>query len=380
MAPSLHIRAAVTLACVFGGSACAEDAPDPFVPQYETDRLRIGLTFDAELCRGQRDMWEDHVEILEQTFAVSREFAWLLLYQDDDLGQLSEDCGHRIGYEVLGCWWQGVVRTTRDVVPHELVHAWLSTVQTHGLPALVEGVAVRMSGIVPYLEVKDFTVDDLLFVGKSEDTDFPGSMYPRAGHFVAWLMATHGADAFMELYKRTRAGMSAAEVTPVFLDVFGVEPEALLEAYRTSAKDYYPAMGADACGRWPLAGWQDGAATWPVEGSCAGGPFLGTETSVQWQRVTIEVTSAGTYRLETWGRFAALMHCLTEPADEAELPELHPDGVAGDWLVDTASEVFLLAYPDWDEPFELAPGTYGVWVDRSQDQVTDDQPLALRKL
>lgn len=380
MESGIHMRAAVALVCVLGGSGCAGDVEDPFVPQYETDRLRIGLTFDAELCRGQRDLWEDHVDILEQTFGVSREFAWLLLYEDDEVEQLSEDCGK--AHDVLGCWWHGLVaRATLDVVPHELVHAWLSTVQTRGLPALVEGVAVRMSGIVPYLEVKDFTVDDLLFVDASEDTDFPGGMYPRAGHFVAWLMDTHGVDAFMEIYKRTRSGMTAAQITPVFLDVFGVEPEALLEAYRTSAKDYYPAMGADACGRWPLVAWQGDAAIWPADGSCAEGPFLGYETSVQGQRKTIEVTTAGTYRLDTWGRFAVLMHCLTEPADEAELPELHPDGVAGDWLIDAASDVFFLTYPNWDDrTFELTAGTYAVWIDRSQDQATDDQPIGLRKL
>jgi hypothetical protein len=364
-----HVRAAVT-GCVLGVVGCAAEPADPFVPQYETARLRIGLTFDAELCVGHQDMWEAHLDILEQTFGVTRDFAWLLVYQDEEELQIAEDCGWDSGISSQGCWRDPLARSILEKPPHELVHGWFSSRQPHALPALREGIAVCLAGAVQYVDTRDLSAADVVRVeSKAGYPDFPFELYPKPAHFVAWLLATYGVDAFMVIYTHTSRGMTEAEASAVFQDVLGISLEDALSTYAKTAKDYYPAMGGAACGQGPVIPWQGDAATWPAEGSCADGPLFGYEAGSHFQRVTVELASAGTYRLEVGGRDAALLHCLTTPLDEAELPELRADGVSGDWLFSTPQQFWGSLYDDWDDrpPLELTAGTYEVWVDRTHD-------------
>lgn len=382
MLDALHdmlLRAAL-VGCALGGIACTDEEDPPFIPQYQTDRLKIGLAEDAELCKGHRDLWEEHLDDIEQTFPVSRDFAWVFVYRGDNTEQLAADCGWD-DVEGGGCWDGSVVRGTPEYVPHELVHAWLSTSQGKPLPALREGAAVWLSGAVLHAEAEDLTVDDLVLVDADAEVDYPNALYREVGHFVAWWIETYGTDKFMTIYTQTRKGMTADEITPVFDEVLGKSPESLLAEYSASAKDYYPAVGAAACGRGPVIPWQDDAATWPTEGSCKEGPFFGYATTVQRQRVTIEVAAPGTYLLETAGRYAAMRHCLVAPADEAELPELRPDGVGGDWLFSKPMTVFGSESDDWDDrPLELVAGVYEVWVQRTGEMGPTSPAIRLRRL
>jgi hypothetical protein len=329
---------------------------------------------------GYINMWETHLDVIEQTLGVSRDFVWLLVYLDDETPQISVDCKWDDRPELTGCWRDPIARGTLVTVPHELVHAWNATVQPRPLPALGEGIAVRMAGNVQLVGPQDFTVEDLLLA------EFPTAKYPKAGHFVSWLLATYGPESFMALYTRTSRGMTLAGVSAAFLDVLGKAPEDLLLAYETSAKAYYPAMGAAACGQGPVIRWQDDTATWPAEGSCSEGPFFGFETSTWWQRVTIDVSTSGTYLLDTGGREAALTRCLTAPADEFELPKL-PDLATGDWLHTSPMESVGYSFgagvgEDWaDYPLELDAGIYDVWIERRGREVPGwNSEMSLLKL
>ncbi|MBL9107342.1 MAG: hypothetical protein JNL82_41010 [Myxococcales bacterium] len=382
MPDAFHDRllCAALLSCTLGGVACASEEDDPFVPQYETDRLKIGLAEDADLCKGHRDLWEEHLDYLEEIFPVFRDFAWVFVYRGDNTEQLAADCGWNSD-DAGGCWDGSVVRGTPESVPHELVHAWLSTIQRNPLPALREGVAVWMSGIAQHAEAEDLSVDELVLVDPAAYGDYPKSLYREVGHFVAWWIDTYGAETFTTIYTRTSKGMTADAITPIFIDVLGRTPEMLLLEYHTSARDYYPAIGAAACGRGPVIPWEDDAATWPTEGSCAEGPFFGYAATRQRQRVTIEVTAPGTYLLETAGRYAAMRHCLVAPVDEADLPELHPDGVGGDWLFSEPMTVFGSESDDWDDrPLELVADVYEVWVERTGEMGPTSPGIRLLKL
>lgn len=358
-----------------GAAACVSAVEDPFVPKYESKRLQIGTSFDDVLCLGAMELWESHVDEIEQMLGVSRDFAWLFVYRDDELEQITKDCDGDGGdiAKLTGCWRDPVARAILGIVPHELVHAWTATVQHRPLPALSEGLAVRMTGTVQHIGMQEFTVDDLLFFEPTAEH------YPQAGHFVAWLLSTHGPETFMELYIRASRGMTQPQLSMIFLDVLDKTPEEILLTYQSSAKDYYPAMGAAACGRGPRISWHEDAATWPAEGSCLEGPFFGFETSNWWQRVTIEVPTSGPYLLDPAGRMAAMTRCLTVPADESELPE--PQSlVNGDWLhydpMDLSGATF-----DWEEPIELEVGVYEVWVERRSREVSSKgSPMSLFKL
>lgn len=369
----------VFAAWILGTLGCVPDAGDPFVPKYESERLKIGTSFGDALCRGYLELWERHIDILEETLGASREFAWLFLYAQDETELITSDCGWDPSTPVSGCWRSPVARAKLEVVPHELVHAWAATVQPRALPSLTEGLAARMDGTVPRRGSAPFTEDDLL------RERFTSPYYPRAGHFVAWLMATHGADAFMALYARATRGVTRAEVSDAFAETLGEPLDDVMRAYETSGRQYYPAMGGAACGQGLVAPWRGEAATWSAEGSCEEGPWIGFVDGLWWQRVTIEVPSAGTYVLDTGRRLASLTRCLTEPADESELPPL-PALATGDWLhglpSDDLLDVFGYGDEDWaDEELELEAGTYEVRIERkSREFAPFDDEMSLRRL
>lgn len=367
------------LAAALELTACVPEVGDPFVPVHDTGRLRIGTSFADGLCRGERDMWEAHLDVVEQTFGASRESTWLYLDLDDEMEQIAEDCGSDYA-SLLGCWRDPVVRSVRLAVPHELVHAWLDPVQPRGLPVLREGIAVRMSGLVVFIAGEPFTpeeagpltLDDLVL-------DVPSGKYDEAGHLVAWLLATYGAETFMALYTRTTYGMSEAELSAAFLEVLGQTTEDVLLAYQTTARDYYPAMGGSACSRGPRIPWHDGAATWQTEASCADGPLFGFESSDQWQRVIVEVPTNGWYLLDLAGREASMTRCLTEPSDESELqPQVKWWAVKGDWeyavpMIDFYNPRVAQRTDEWAEhELELVAGTYAVWVQRDPGELPDE--------
>lgn len=372
-------RGRVVLAAVLGLVACTPEPGDPFVPAHETGRLRIGTSFTDGLCRGELDMWEAHLAEIEQTFGVSREPTWLYLYLDDEGEQIAEDCGSEFS-TLLGCWRDPVVRATRMAVPHELVHAWLDSVQPRGLPLLREGIAARMSGLVMFTtgdafvpeEAGPLTLDDLVL-------DVPSGKYDEVGHFVAWLLETYGVATFMALYVRSNDGMSGDELSTVFLDVLGQTTADVLLAYQTTAYDYYPAMGGSACSRGSSVPWRDGAATWRTAASCADGLVLGFESSDQWQRVVVEVPADGWYRLDVAGREASMTRCLTTPSDEAELRD-QPKwwAVKGDWehavpMVDFYRPHIAQRTDEWaTHDLELLAGTYTVWVRHDPGELPDE--------
>lgn len=368
--------------CLFGILGCADEPEDPFVPQQETARLRIGLTFEGTLCRGHLDMWEEHLDILEQTFDLDRDEAWILLYDDEDGRQISTDCGWRPDIDSDGCWRDPLVRSILEAVPHELVHAWFGARKGRALPFLREGIAERMGGDVQHREAPTLGISEFLLVDSVEDEpDFPSHLYREAGHFVAWLLDTYGPEKFVALYIDTARGMTETEATAVFKNVLGLSLDEVLSAYEATAKEYYPSMGGAACSEGPVVPWQGDAATWQSDGTCAEGPLFGYVEGRRWQRVTVEVPSAGTYRLEPGQRYAAILRCLKAPLDEVELPVLHADGVGGDWLA-SPPRFSGNAYDFWDQipPAELEPGTYEVWVERTDDVPGMDSTVRLRRL
>lgn len=369
-------RAALVTAFVLTG--CTPEVGAPFMPIHDTGRLRIGTSFADGLCKGELDMWEAHIDEVEQTLGASREFAWLYLYRDDEQDKVAEDCGW--DGALLGCWDDPVVRSLRLAAPHELVHAWLDTTQPRALPVLREGIAVRMSGLVMFIHAEPFAPEAVGPLTLEDLTrDIPGGKYDEAGLFVAWLMETYGAEKFMALYVRTWRGMSVDELSAAFVELLDQTPAELLAAHDATRRDYYPAMGGSACGRGPKVPWRDGAATWRTEGSCADGPLFGFAGADPWQRVTIEVPSDGWYQLDPGGRVASMTKCLTAPGDESEVwKQKEGRGVKEDWehtvpMFDLYSEDWALRSDDWAErKLQLGAGTYEVWVQRRPEELPDE--------
>lgn len=348
------LAAALVVAC---------EAAPPFDVKYESDRLRIGTSFEDLLCQQEITTYEAHIDAIEEAFGVSREFAWLYLYRTDERGSIAEDCKFtEYGDELLGCFIESVARSTLGSVAHELTHAWMATLEGGSLPWLREGVAVAFGGPVQRSN-GPIIVEDLL------SARVTGLSYRRTGHFAAWLLARYGVERFKALYTGTSDDMTSSRLAATFMDVLGAEPEDVLLDYETTAKEYYPGMGAYACGRGARIEWIDDAATWETGGSCAEGSVRGLESTVQMQRVIIDVPLSGAHVLDVDGRVASLTYCLTAPANAEELPDLsYP--VAADWEVQEplGATGGPFVSRDWADPVLLEAGTYEIWIDRTVDE------------
>jgi hypothetical protein len=222
--------------------------------------------------------------------------------------------------------------------------------------------------------------DELLTVEELFLTLVPGAMSPRAGHFVAWLLDTFGVEPFMTLYRRTSRNMTWTEVSQTFVEVLGLSPEEVFQRYAESAREYYPGVGAAACGQGPRLPWDGDVVRLPTEGSCEDGPSFGFASSNWWQRVAIEVPTAGSYLFDTGGRSASITSCLTAPADEGDLPVVRAEGVTADW-----AGSFLPLHPAeysdaWAAPLELEAGLYEVWIERTGEEPVWAPEMSLRRL
>ena len=368
--------------CSLAFTACVpSDAPDdpqepPFVVRYTSERLEIGTDFDAKLCRGQFDLWEDQIDAIELHLGLSRESAWVYLYNDFEA--IAQAChnDNSMAY-VAGCWSGTVIYSEIKTVAHELVHAWAMSANPDPLPVLREGLAVRMSGPVSRPN-GTYTVSGLLV------TEVPPFEYSRASHFVAWLMDTYGTDRFMDLYARTSRGSSAKALDAAARAALGSDIEEVLAAYDNALPTYYPGMGAQACGAAAKVPWQGEAATWEAITECDDGPLIGFEGG-PWQRVVLDVPSDGVYVLDTVGPAAAMTHCLTVPTEEAAL-EPSNSLVADDWKYSEPLESWIFPYGwDYDEVWadqllDLRAGTYEIWINNPGQMNLFDEPMSLRRM
>lgn len=128
--------------------------------------------------------------------------------------------------------------------------------------------------------------------------DFPFPLYPRAGHFVAYLVDVHGEAAFGELSVRTSFESSLETFREVVRDVYGQELEALVEDYEAS----YPECpqieyraGFGECAFTPARAICDenGSVVVRRRFSCGDDDVLGPRLGRQWATIPIEVDSPG---------------------------------------------------------------------------------------
>ncbi|MDC0716488.1 hypothetical protein [Nannocystis bainbridge] len=347
------------VALAIAAAACEAEVEAPFVPRYATERLRIGTSFEAELCQEVMDGWEAQIDAIEAMLGVSREYVWLYLYADEELAAIGADCGR--DHELRGCYKSPVVRTTLEVAAHEIVHAWTAMARSNPLTLLKEGIAVRLQGNAQRT-LLPLTVEDLAAA-------VPWEKYPSAGHFVAWLIETYGVERFMDLYVRSSRGMQPAAISALFVEVLGSSSQAVMDDYSKHSKQYYPGAGGLACGTAEPIEWQGDSASWTMSGACATGGWYALSTDFGRNRRTLELAEDGRYAFETGGRVFSLLRCLSEPADEDELPIL-PRRVGDDVSLEpTPESVGLIG--EQDNPLELPAGTYEIWVWRNDPNYED---------
>lgn len=372
--------ATVLVSALFVVPSCTSPKSEepPFTPQYSTERLRIATEFEEAICRGQIDLWEAQVDLIEQDLGGSRSYVWIDLFTDVE--QLTEACHFSpdIG-QIGGCWSGSVIYSTSNKVAHELVHAWTMVTNHEPLPLLREGLADRMAGAVLRWTGPRYTRSNLL------QATLAVHEYTPAAHFVAWLMATYGTERFLDLYANTFAGMAEADLDEAIRMALGQELDAVLGSFMAADDLYFPAMGSQACGRGEKIAWTGDAALWSEHGSCSDGPFLGFQGSA-WQRIAIDIPVSGNFVLDTNGRPAAMTRCLTLPTRASDVVT-SDFPVTDDWnnsapLQSMARSFGLGKDEDWsDLTLALTAGTYEIWIDRNYDAaVPIPMTMSLRRI
>ena len=144
----------------------------------------------------------------------------------------------------FGCVRDGEVHTPWLPFGHELSHAVDHAMGYRSFAlALAEGLAAihsdpQLGG--PPTPEDPVTEEDLpgdLRDALNETEDLPDGSFPLlvSGHFVSYLLETHGLDAVHELQSRAARGITEPEWDDLFQDVLGASYEEVLSGY-----DEYP--------------------------------------------------------------------------------------------------------------------------------------------
>jgi len=200
-----HIAALMLTSAVATLAACSEPLP-PL--RYETEKARIGTSFDHPLC-GRDFVWiDDHISFVESVLeARSNEKIDIYLYTYDELPSSCDG---------IGCYSSdGYIRGIRASIEHEVVHA---VVDRFAHPALFlnEGIANALTE--RGTQHGTGTVAENLRI-----RDFHDLSYLTAGHFTRWLIEDRGDIADIQALLR---GGDATAIYGAPLDALGLEYEA----------------------------------------------------------------------------------------------------------------------------------------------------------
>ncbi|MCH9685496.1 MAG: hypothetical protein K0V04_28950 [Deltaproteobacteria bacterium] len=315
--------------------------------QYETQRARIGTTFDFELCAGDLELVDRQVGAIEERLGVERASRIsLYLYE---LGQLP--CEN----SPFGCYFreQDAVATLPFAIDHELVHA-VARGQSFENRFWSEGIAEAVKGegtFNPYTPA----------LATYAQSDSARLDYATAGHFVRWLVETRGLASL----QRIVAGEPQAEV-------LGASIEQLAAEYDAAAPFAFPDWSP--CAHPPLPATGDGVWEERLEFDCQstdahrlrGGPGPTVSRSIE--------VPAGTYRLSMEdGDAVYLLGCQTETLPEYR-PSFNDDETVQRWNGSVFNEVQLSRTApamrfesEVDHQVELTQGTYELMVSALDD-------------
>lgn len=339
MSPPLSLRAATAAAaslCILAATACGEEFPEI---RYETEHLRIGTTFDAPLCRGDLEHYEQVIANTEQLLATTvnqavEVYLWNHLESTTSPGWCSSSSAN-------GCFEDGIVYADHSSIDHELVHA---VVATFAEPTRFwnEGAAEALQS-APTVFGSSAPVDNLDLVA-------PQLSYSTAGHFSRWLLETYGLDRYRELLRAPGSSREAFEST------YGMSVEDAQEQYLAEAPHSYGALLS--CDHPDLP--QTGEHRWSeaVEVDCSSPDVRSVPTGMGVYRV-LTISERGFYELSTTAEAGVIKSCYDE---ERKTPISHGDPDYGDVPPASGGFAQLFAGEGGKPVLELVPGRYEIAV------------------
>lgn len=230
--PRFHCHTVLATIALTG---CAE-LPDV---QYVTDRIELGVSFDATVCAGTLDDLDAHVDNIEFTLGLGHNpepirAYWLSPAETQDI------CGEDRG----GCFFPAtrIAFSSGTSLKHELLHVVLDSKGESYF--IEEGLAEMFSGAGVSHDPDDssVSVDDRLKLSRA---DYRGGEldYTAASHFVRWVYETGGPSAMIALANEIEQRSSANQVADRLSLVMSVSLEEIEDSYRSDAPKYYPGLG-----------------------------------------------------------------------------------------------------------------------------------------
>jgi hypothetical protein len=221
--------------------------------RYRTEHVDVAPGFEEPVCRGSLALLDRHAEFLHEALALDPDerdqrirFYWL------------EDLAEACGDGASGCTKDHSVYARWGTVFHEMVHAltwgWgeADRLVEEGVAVAFEGHAVGFGTRAPSTQIG---------LGVDDPID-----YFSAGHFVRYLLTTHGLPRMKAFYRRTRRG-DRQGLLDAFHSVYGRTLAEVEDAYYREAPELYPGM------TWcehPLLAWEGPRWEHDVRLSCEG--------------------------------------------------------------------------------------------------------------
>lgn len=306
--------------------------------RYETEHLKVGLNYDAQLCQGNLDRMELALITAETALGVQlKKPVEVYMWLDENPGWCDETA--------VGCYNEGrrTIYATEGSIPHELVHA---VVDRLGRPAAFwdEGAAEAIS--------PRRTRRGTATPSSQLDRESLELSYNTAGHFSRWLIEREGVERFASMLAIRADARAAFEAV---YDMSFDEAEAL---YLAEAPDsygaYIPCQHPELEALSPTH-WSEKLAIDCSLPHNYGGVFGGAVST--FRRFT--VTQRGYYEIRTDSPGGALSRCPNENVEAT--PSLDDTATYGDFPPYT--ENWLKGFGrgfDGEEVtiFELTPGEY----------------------
>lgn len=274
---------------------CTDEAAELDLPPtelvFDGDQLRIHAAPGLTPCLGTGPAMEEMLGFLARETGLGPlddpiDLYWL---EGDDV---QEACG--FSFEVRGCSLPSSEAITSALPEeHELVHAYLQRQGTSftRYSFLEEGLAT-VYGTERLLPEPKTTLEDALSYAEA----LPAGHYPRAGHFVSFLIDAFGPQSVAEFVMKS-SSFTPATFASEFADHFGASLESVSDTY---------AMTPQRC---TGAGWQRRVAcdhpatawtrpsTWTIDvgAGCSAEASVGAADGPVQERFVLEIPEAGLF-------------------------------------------------------------------------------------
>lgn len=283
---------AVWLAASIAAAACGGDGPARALPvvSWEGEHLRVATDVEAPLCGGTAPYMDRLLGALGEQLGTPLSHRPIYYLLDGEIAEYDTPCEA----DAYGCSDGAAAYARIAPMDHEIVHLARSAIG-FSYPLIEEGAAEYWGDDA---DIRGPLRGDVLDIA-SRGSEFPFELYPRAGHFVAYLIDDRGEEAFGELSMRTSFQSSLAEFREAVVGVYGEELEALVEDYEVSypeclQNEYRAALGDCAFApALPLC--DESGATLRIQRqfSCGDEDVLGPRFGRLWTTIPVEIPVGG---------------------------------------------------------------------------------------